>query len=86
VCEQLGVADDILDDLERQYEGQRKSELAFQGICKWQEMAGRSAHKDKILKAIQLLGLKRAEGINMVNNVISSGLVNSRLTIESLCL
>ncbi|XP_052770899.1 uncharacterized protein LOC128210583 [Mya arenaria] len=61
VCSFLGVADNILDDLVLEYQGRRKSELAFQGLYRWQETAGRGAHKDKILKALQHAGLKRAE-------------------------
>ncbi|KAH3861752.1 uncharacterized protein LOC127866044 [Dreissena polymorpha] len=61
VCEELEVADDILDDLEAQHKGHPKSELAFHGLVRWQEMAGRAARKEKILSAIQNQGLKRAE-------------------------
>ncbi|KAL4241118.1 hypothetical protein ACF0H5_001896 [Mactra antiquata] len=61
VCEELGVADAVLDNLERDYGNSRMSELAFQGLCRWQEMVGRSASREKLLKVTQFLGLRRAE-------------------------
>ena len=64
VCEELGVPDETLDRIETEAEetGERKSELAFQGLALWFEKVGRAANKDKLMRVVQLLGLRRAEG------------------------
>lgn len=56
-----------LDSLEVQYKNNRKSELAYQGLHKWVETSGRAARKDKLLRVVTALGLKRAEGDHRVH-------------------
>ena len=69
VCEELGVPDEALDQLEAETDknGGKKSEVAFQGLALWFEKVGRAANKDKLMRVIQLLGLRRAEGSIPVN-------------------
>jgi len=62
VCTDLGVTQQTLDDIDLQYHSANKSELVYQGLCRWQEMVGRDASGDKLLGVINALGLKRAEG------------------------
>ena len=68
VCEEFGVPDEDLDHIEAEAEksGIRKSELAFHGLVLWFERVGRAANKDKLLRVVQCLGLRRAEGISYV--------------------
>ena len=64
VCEELGVPDENLDHIEEEAEKSRgrRSEVAFQGLALWFEKTGRAASKDKLMKVLQGLGLRRAEG------------------------
>ncbi|XP_053392736.1 uncharacterized protein LOC123562233 [Mercenaria mercenaria] len=61
VCEELGVADDVLDEIEADHEKVPMSELAFRALCKWQDMMGRAASKETLHRTIKLFGLRRAD-------------------------
>lgn len=61
VCEELGVPNSDLDDLEANNLCGKTSELAFQGLCRWHEINGRATNKQKLLKVVQQYGLRRAE-------------------------
>lgn len=61
VCEDLGVADAVLNQIEAGHMTTRMSEIAFRGLSAWLEVAGRTTSKEKLQKVIHALGLRRAE-------------------------
>ena len=62
VCDELGVLTrDIVYVQARHLSGATLSDLAFQGLCCWLEK-GHNHNKQHLLNAVQVCGLKRAEG------------------------
>lgn len=51
-----------LAQLEVQEYLQSKAYLAYRGLCLWQEHAGKSANRIKLIHALRQCGLYRAEG------------------------
>lgn len=62
VCEELGVADDILDEIEANHKKCTMSKQAFCGLCKWVETIGQGSCQGKLQKVIKMFGLRRADG------------------------